>query len=178
MSHEQAKNALRMALQIAIVSLAAYFAGRGFTGLFHHASAEIGALWSVISGIVVLQATQRDTLSSAVMRVLGTLIGAIVSGIYLSLLPFSPLGLAVSIFFTVLLCHAARVPDHARLAALTVAVVMISANFNPELGALENASLRFAESVIGTVMAVLAVLIWPGKSAGKQAAKESIGSGD
>jgi uncharacterized membrane protein YgaE (UPF0421/DUF939 family) len=79
----------------------------------------------VISGIVVLQATRRDTVASAWLRVLGTLIGAVISAIYLSFLPFNPFGLAVCIGITVLPCHSFRVPDHARLAAITVAVVMV-----------------------------------------------------
>jgi uncharacterized membrane protein YccC len=81
--------------------------------------------------------------------------------VYLSLLPFSVIGMAVCIFLTVLLCQAARVPDHARLAALTVAVIMVLSSVNPALSPILSAALRFAESCIGTALAVLAVLIWP-----------------
>ena len=151
-------SSLRIALQIAIVSLAAYLAGHAFTSLFHGASASIGALWSAISGIVVLQATQRDTWSSAGLRVLGTFIGAAISATYLSVLPFSILGMAVTVFLTVLLCHSARIPDHARLASITVVVIMAAASLNPTLNPLQNAGLRFIESCIGTGIAVLAVL--------------------
>jgi uncharacterized membrane protein YccC len=130
--------------------------------LFHGASARIGGLWSMVSGIVVLQATRRTTWSSAWLRVLGTLIGSIIGAVYLSLLPFSAIGMAVSIFGTVLLCHAARIPDHARLAALTVAVIVVLSSVNQALSPILNAALRFAESCIGTALAVLAVVTWPG----------------
>lgn len=152
---------LRIALQIALVALAAYLAGYAFTSLFHGASASIGALWAAISGIVVLQATQRDTWSSAGLRVLGTFIGATISAVYLSLLPFSPIGMAATVFATVLLCHAARIPDHARLASITVVVIMAVASLSPTLNPLQNAGLRFIESCIGTAIAVLAILVWP-----------------
>jgi uncharacterized membrane protein YccC len=142
--------------------LASYACGSYFTGLFHGASARIGGLWSMVSGIVVLQATRRTTWSSAWLRVLGTLIGSIIGAVYLSLLPFSAIGMAVCIFGTVLLCHAARIPDHARLAALTVAVIMVLSSVNQALSPILNAALRFAESCIGTALAVLAVLMWPG----------------
>ena len=105
-------SAVRIAAQVALVSLFSYLGGFQFTSLFHGASAGMGALWSMISGILVLQATRRGTWSSAWIRVLGTLVGSIVSAVYLSWLPFSALGLAASIFVTVLLCHAARIPDH------------------------------------------------------------------
>ena len=116
----------------------------------------------MVSGIVVLQATRRTTWSSAWLRVLGTLIGSIIGAVYLLLLPFSAIGMAVCIFGTVLLCHAARIPDHARLAALTVAVIIVLSSVNQALSPILNAALRFAESCIGTALAVLAVLMWPG----------------
>ena len=59
---------------------ASYLAGVYFTSSFHGRSSIIGGLWCVISGIVVLQATSRDAWQSAVLRVLGTLIGATIGG--------------------------------------------------------------------------------------------------
>ena len=115
----------------------------------------------MISGIAVLQASRRPTLSSAWLRVLGTFIGSVIGAAYLSLLPFSAVGMAACIFGTVLLCHAARIPDHARLASLTVAVIMVLSSTNPGLSPVLNATLRFTESCIGTAVAVLAVLMSP-----------------
>lgn len=165
---------IRVAVQIALVSLAAYAAGFHFTSLFHEASASIGGLWSVISGIVVLQATRRETRSSASLRILGTFIGAIISAIYLSVLPFSPLGMAVSVFATVLLCHLVRIPDHARLASITVAVIMVISSLHPTLDPIQNAALRFCESCLGTAMAVLVILLWP-PARGGHAATSGVG---
>jgi uncharacterized membrane protein YccC len=94
-----------------------------------------------------------------VLRVLGTLIGA------MRLLPlslsFQPVGMAVSVGLTVLLCQMVEVPDHGRLAAITVALVMVISSGNPELSPFANAALRFVESGIGAGTAVLAVLLWP-----------------
>jgi len=146
---------------MALVALTSYACGSYITGLFHDASARLGGLWSAVSGIVVLQATRGSTLSSAWLRVLGTLIGSIIAAAYLSRLRFSAVGMAVCIFGTVLLCHAARIPDHARLAALTVAVVMVLSSENPGLNPVVSAALRFVESCIGTGLAVLTVLATP-----------------
>ena len=60
----------------------------------------------------------------------------------------------------VLLCQMVEVPDDGRLAAITVALVMVISSGNPELSPFENAALRFIESVIGAGTAVLAVLLW------------------
>jgi len=156
------RDATRVAVQSALVSLVSYWCGFYFTSFFHGASASIGGLWSVISGIVVLQATRRNTWSSAWLRILGTLVGAIVSAAYLFWLPFTAIGMAASILVTVLLCHAARIPDHARLAAITVAVIMVLSSLNPTLSPILSAALRFTESCIGTAIALLAVVMWPG----------------
>lgn len=152
---------LLIALRIALVSLLAYQLGASFTALFHASSASVGGLWSAVSGVVVLQATRRDTWTSAGLRVLGTAIGALISAVYLSLLPFSTPGMAASVFATVLLCQLARIPDHARLASITVMVIMVIAHLSPGLNPVHSALLRFAEAFIGTAVAVLAVLAWP-----------------
>jgi uncharacterized membrane protein YgaE (UPF0421/DUF939 family) len=89
-----------------------------------------------------------------------SLIGAIVSAAYLSFLPISPLGMAFSIGITVLLCDAVRVPEHARLASITVAVIMVVSSVDPRMNPTMNAGLRFVEFCIGTAFAVLAVLAW------------------
>jgi uncharacterized membrane protein YccC len=153
---------LRIPAEIALAALVAYGLGTWFTGLFPGYLPKIGGLWSAISAIVVTQATSKEALSSASLRILGSAIGAATSAVYLTLLPFHPAGMAVAIFATVLLCAAVKVPSHGRLAAITVIVVMVTSSLDPKLSPWLNALLRFAESCIGTGVAVLAVLIWPG----------------
>ena len=153
---------LRIPAEIALAALVAYWLGSWFTSLFPGYLPKIGGLWSAISAIVVTQATSKEALSSASLRILGSAIGAATSAIYLTLLPFHPAGMALAIFATVLLCAAVNVPSHGRLAAITVIVVMVTSSLDPKLSPGLNALLRFAESCIGTGVAVLAVLIWQG----------------
>ena len=153
---------LRIPAELAVAALVAYVLGSWFTSLFPGYLPKIGGLWSAISAIVVTQATRRDTSSSASLRILGSAIGAITSAVYLTLLPFHPLGMALAIFATVLLCTAVNIPSHGRLAAITVIVVMVTGSLDPKLSPGLNALLRFVESCIGTGVAVLAVRLWPG----------------
>ena len=155
------RDAIRTAFLIAFVSLSSFVCGVYFTNFFHSASAGTGGLWAVMSGNVVLQETRRKTLSSAWLQILGTFVGAIVSAAYLSSLPFSVFGLAGAVFATVILCHLLRIPDHARLAALAVSVVMVVSSFHPTLHPVLNSALRLAEACIGTAMAAFAALVWP-----------------
>ena len=153
---------LRIPAEIALAALVAYWLGSWFTSLFPGYLPKIGGLWSAISAIVVTQATSKEALSSASLRILGSAICAATSAVYLILLPFHPAGMAVAIFATLLLCAAVNVPSHGRLAAITVIVVMVTSSLDPRLSPGLNALLRFAESCIGTGVAVLAVLVWPG----------------
>ena len=155
------REAIRKAVLIAFVSLSSFVCGVYFTSYFHSGSAGTGGLWAVMSGNVVLQETRRETWSSAWLQILGTFVGASVSAAYLSSLPFSVFGLAGAVFVTVILCHVARIPDHARLAALAVSVVMVVSSFHPTLHPVLNSALRLAEACIGTAMAALAALVWP-----------------
>jgi uncharacterized membrane protein YgaE (UPF0421/DUF939 family) len=88
-------------------------------------------------------------------------VGSVVSAVYLSVLPFSAIGMAASIFATVPLCHTARIPDHVRPAALTVAIIMVLSSLSSTLTPILNATLRFGESGIGTANALIVVLVWP-----------------
>jgi len=152
---------LRVAAQIALAALVAYGIGASFTSLFPGYLPRIGGLWSAISAIVVTQVSRTDTRSSASLRVLGSAIGALTSAVYLSFLPFHPVGMAIAVFATVVLCTAVQVPSHGRLAAITVIVVMVTASLDPRLNPLVNALLRFLESCIGTGVAVVLVRLWP-----------------
>lgn len=158
----QLKN-LRIPAQIALATLAAYVAGYYFTSFFPGYLPKIGGLWSAISAIVVTQLGRKEALSSASLRVTGSAIGALTSAIYLSFLPFHPLGMAAAIFATVLVCTAVQIPSHGRLAAITVVVVMVTGSLDPKLNPLLNALLRLIESCIGTGMALLVVALWPGQ---------------
>ncbi|MFZ4566946.1 MAG: FUSC family protein [Prochlorococcaceae cyanobacterium] len=163
---------IRIPFLIAVATLVAYVAGFWFTSLFPGYLPKIGGLWSAISAIVVTQITRRDTFSSASLRILGSAIGAITSAIYLTLLPFHPLGMAAAIFVTVLLCMTVKIPGHARLAAITVIVVMVTSSLDPRLNPGLNALLRFAESCIGTAVAVALTQLWHERTDGDDQAPD------
>jgi uncharacterized membrane protein YccC len=161
------REAHHVAIQIALVSLASYACGEAITGYVHGASAMTGGMWAVMSGIVVLQQARGQPVSVVWRHILATLVGAAVAASYLSLLPFNAIGLAASIFVGVLLSHAFRIPREASLAALAIGVVMVVSSLHPTLHPLLSAVLRFIEACIGTVMASLAIVLWPVPPAGR-----------
>ena len=155
--HEQ----LMLSAQLALGALLAYWIGFRFTSLFPDYLPKIGGLWSAISAVVVIQATRRETTSSAFLRIIGSAIGALVSGLYLSLFKFSAIGLGLSVLITGLICTTLNRPSSSRLSAITVLVVMVTASLDPALNPMVNALLRLTESCIGSIIAFLVVVLWP-----------------
>ena len=150
----------RIAVQSALVAWVSLAAGRLFTGMVHADSAGIGAIWATVTGIVVLQATPHETSKLAVLRLVGTLIGAVIGAAYLYVLPVNALGAALAVGVTVLLCQFAGVPDNGRLAAITVIIVFAVSVAAPGSSPILNGALRFGESCIGAAAAILTVLLW------------------
>ena len=155
---------LSIALQYAIISLLAFLISYYSVSAIQRESSSLqmtGAMWAMISGIIVLQETRQSTLDTASRRIFASFVGAVLSFVYLSFLPFSPLGMAFMIGITILLCTSLKIRDHARLAALTVGVIMIFSTISPDQSPFVNASLRFGEVIVGSVVAVVIEWIWP-----------------
>lgn len=155
------KKPRRMTLIIAVegvlITLLGYYLGSRFTAIFHGASAQVGGIWSAISGLVVLQSTIRETLKSSLLRTIGTFIGALVCAIYLSLFGFSMLGMALCAGLTLSICYLLDIFEYARLAAATVVIIAALGQANPEVSPFLNAFLRFSESTIGVGVCILSV---------------------
>jgi uncharacterized membrane protein YgaE (UPF0421/DUF939 family) len=152
---------LLLVFQLALLVVLAYVIGERFTSLFHGASASIGALWCALTGITVFHSTRQDTWKEGTRQVFGAFLGAIISGIYLSLFPFSPPGMAISVGVAVLLCQVAGFSDGSKLAAAAVVTIMIISSANPALNPALNAALRFFEACIGAGIAMGLALLTP-----------------
>jgi uncharacterized membrane protein YccC len=137
-----------------VITIAAYLLGSHFTALFHQPALVIGGLWSVISGIIVFESTRPKVLRSAKLRVIGSFIGALVSGVYLYFFSFTVLGFAACVGVGALICHLLRLPEHIKLTGVTISVIMLVSVITNNLSPIENAALRFAESVIGAAVAI------------------------
>ena len=148
---------LRTVINNFIVAVAAYALGYHFTSLFHAGSAEIGGLWAVISGVFVVEDHRQDTMGTARSRISGSFIGAAISGVYLYLFPFNVFGFAACIALGVAVCKLFGIMRYLKLISITISVIMIVSIVNKDIAPFMNAALRFAESVIGTIVAVIVV---------------------
>lgn len=146
------------AVEGGIVGSAAFLIGRHLVRHVEGPGAIIGAVWSAIAGLVVLQTGRADILRFSGLQAVGTFIGAFISGVYLLVLPPSVWGLALCTFLTSVACYAMHISDQARLASAASVVIMGVSILSKAHSPLVNAELRFVESLIGLSLAVVVSL--------------------
>ena len=105
---------------------------------------------SCTSVITVLQMpTYRDSLKPGIMRVVGTFLGALIAYIYLKMLPFSVVGMLLTVFALEALCMILNIYNNGRIATITLLIIMLVSQLSPQSDPMVNCSLRFFESAVG-----------------------------
>jgi uncharacterized membrane protein YgaE (UPF0421/DUF939 family) len=118
--------------------------------------------WAAISAVIIMQSNVGATLGISWNRLVGTAIGAIVSGIAYSFGGTNVLVFGLAVTIAILLCDALGFVESQRFAAVTVAIVMLISRIAP---AWMVAVYRFVEVSLGIVTGTLVtVLIWPSRA--------------
>lgn len=139
--------------------LLAYLTGIYVTGSIHQTSRWMGAMLACTSVVVVLQSqSYKDSLQKGWARVLGTFLGALIAYIYLLMWPFSIVGMLASVFVLELLCMLLGIYKNGRIATITLLIILLISQMEPQISPIENCSLRFFESVVGVGVGI--ALIW------------------
>lgn len=150
-------------IRYALIALLTFSVARYFTlyvlGTSHYA--PIGALWAMITGMVVIADTYRDTVDKAQLQVSGGLIGAIAGFIYLSFFPFGIVGMVIMIVVVVSVCQAAGLAGYSPGAAMNLGVILVFSSLNPELTPLMNSGLRVIEMAVGCSFAIIVARFLP-----------------
>ena len=143
---------------LALACAAAYWLVAGAASGLYSASATddaIGGLWTVLATIFVIRARYSESETAALSRLLATLVSFALCLIYLIFLPFHLWGLALLIGLSALAAMLLRRPGDAVAAAITTAVVLISAEISPQQ-AWRQPVLRLADTVVGVVVGLAA----------------------
>ncbi len=152
----------RAVIENFLVAVIAYILGYYFTVMFHVGTAEVGGLWSVISGVFVMSDKESLTINASRMRIKASFLGCLIAGAYLYFFTFSVIGFSIAVALGVLVCHLLRIHDHIKTTSITISVVVIISVIVTNIGPVENAALRFAESVIGSLTALALRWGWQG----------------
>jgi len=115
--------------------------------------------WAAITAMIVLQASLGAAIRESWVRVAATAIGAAVAMPFAAFLGQSLVVFGVAVFVTVVLCSALRLQAGLRVAATTVAIIMlISHPGRPWVPGIH----RFLEVSFGIIVAlVVAKVMWP-----------------
>lgn len=133
----------------------AYVVGMYTTGSFHRASRWMGALLACTSVVMVLQAGSfRDALRPAWMRMVGTFIGAAIGYAYLRMFHYSMGGMLLSVFLLEMLCMMLGIYAKSRIATITLIIILLISQMEPNIDPLTNCALRFFESAVGVGVGV------------------------
>lgn len=130
--------------------LLAYLVGAYLTGHFHHESRYFGAMLACMAAIIVLQDDIKSTLHQSWLRILSTFIGSIFAVIYLSIYPFSVVGLIICTFILAVLCMLLNIPDNGRVSIMTLIIILFISKLTPEIKPVVNGLLRFIEAAVGS----------------------------
>ncbi len=152
----------RSSLLIAIeMTLAATFSLLLGSWLGHYLKIDqviVGGLWSVISTILVIQATNQEAFSAAWLRILGSLIGAILAGILVGAFSYHLWVFSVGIFISVIICALAKLNNAMRLSCITFAIILVIGELTPQMNPWLNSAGRFLESLVGVIIALIIAL--------------------
>lgn len=135
--------------------LIAYYVGIYATGHIHSDTRWMGAMLSCTAVVTVLQIpTYKEALRPAWLRVFGTFLGALIAYIYLKLLPFSVVGMLVTVFILEALCMLLDIYNNGRIATITLVIIMLVSQMPGEIPPAANSLLRFFESAVGVGVGV------------------------
>jgi uncharacterized membrane protein YccC len=112
-------------------------------------------MWAVIATIFVYRETQTQSVAAAVSRMAATAVSLALCLIYLLVAASHPWALAMLIALGTILVTLAGRPGDSITTGVTIAVVMVVAEFEPR-GAWEQPILRLADTVVGVVVGVAA----------------------
>jgi uncharacterized membrane protein YccC len=120
---------------------------------------ELGGLWALVATVFVFRTSYEQGVTAALSRTVATTLGCLLCLIYLLVLPFHALGLALLIGLEAVGLTVAGRPQDVATAGITSAVVLVVAALSPH-DAWKESILRFADTAVGVVVALLAARLW------------------
>jgi uncharacterized membrane protein YccC len=144
-------NSAKQALKTAVAGLISLYV----TNLFHLPQ----GYWAAITALIVMQSNVGATLVASRTRLAGTIVGAVVGGLFAAIFGSNMLGFALAVAIAFFVCDLLRLAESQRLATVTVAIIMlIPGTSSVWIIALH----RFSEVALGILVALLVSLtLWP-----------------
>ncbi len=160
------------ALNMAIACLVSYWIMTRILARFFDGSADfLGGMWAVAATVFVFRESRARSLSAGIARLIATCVSFALCLLYLSLFPFTPVGMAALIGIGTVAMALLDRRDDIVTTGITTAVVMVVAAMSPE-DAWQQPLLRLADTVVGIAVGVTCKWVgsfWFYKLGGEQA---------
>jgi uncharacterized membrane protein YgaE (UPF0421/DUF939 family) len=143
------------ALALAIASLIAYVITYYVLEPFVNRPNDfLGGMWATIATLFVFREARNPSLRAAVARFFATCVSCVLTFVYLLLLPFSPVGMAVIIGLGTIVVMLLGRRDDVVITGITTTVIMVVAGLGPASLGWTIPPLRLLDTVIGIVVGV------------------------
>ena len=153
---------IKLAIKTGVVAALSWFIGESISHIGGRPTSLLSGLWCVVAAIVVVQDHLGGAYKVAIARASGIAIGSVLGALFTQLLGATPLSLGTAVMLTVLICSLFLLKDSYRIASLSVAVVMVSWEFKPDISPWIFSVYRFLDSLVGIAIALVVVqLLWP-----------------
>jgi uncharacterized membrane protein YccC len=148
-------------LLLAVASLVSYWLTTSILSDIHSMSEAddlLGGMWAVIATIFVVRLSYHQSIAAALTRILATFVSFAICLFYLAFLPFQPAAMAALIGLSSLTLLLIGRPAESVTAAITTAIVMVSAAVSPK-DAWHVPILRLADTLVGIAIGIAAAWI-------------------
>lgn len=120
----------------------------------------IGGLWSAISAVCVIHAKAPNAVNDALLRFICTLVASIICAALMAGLGNELAILLLALFATTLCISMVNFKEGYRQAGITLLVIYATSRLQPDLSVWMNALGRLAESTVGILIGLIAVLVF------------------
>src|ERR1700686_4434990 len=111
----------------------------------------LGGMWAVVATVFVFRETRVSSLSAGIARLVATCVSSALCLLYLSLFPFTPVGMAALIGIGTVAMTLLGRRDDIITVGITTAVVMVVSAMSPE-NAWHQPLLRLADTMVGVAV--------------------------
>ena len=142
-------------LSLTIASLIAYvITYYGLEPFVNHPNDLLGGMWATVATVFVLREAKNSSLRAGVTRFFATCVSCVLTFVYLLLLPFSPVGMAVLIGLGTIVVMLLGRREDVVTTGITITVIMVVAGLGPASLGWTIPPLRLLDTVIGIIVGV------------------------
>lgn len=143
------------AISLTIASLISYLISYYVLEPFvNHPNNLLGGMWATVATVFVFREAKDPPLRAGVARFFATCVSCVLTFVYLLLLPFSPVGMAVIIGIGTIVVMLLGRRDDVITTGITTAVIMVVAGIGPSSLGWTVPPLRLLDTVIGIIVGV------------------------